>query len=130
MNQKLTDILFLLVAIAIIVIPLTTMNLKPNQISTTENRNLTELPTFSNGITPFMSEMNNYVNDRIGLRDDMMQIYNNWKYIKLNGNHDKVIIGKNGWLFYKESLPDYTGTNIITAKTKGQVQILTTIDTW
>ncbi len=130
MNRKIADILFINVALVILIIPVITMNLLPDQVSIIENRRLAELPAFSSDIASMMSGLDSYLDDRIGYRDDMMQLYNRWNYTILKGNHSKVISGKDGWLFYQEELPDYTGININNAKTAGQVQILTAIDTW
>ena len=130
MNHKNCNILFIVLVLVVLAIPIFTMNLLPDQVSTIENRKLAELPSLTRDLTVFMNGVDSYVDDRIGFRDTMMQLYNRWNYSILKGNHSKVISGKDGWLFYQEELADYTGTNVVPAKTTGQVQILTAIDQW
>lgn len=130
MNRKISDILLVVLTLVILIIPVITMNHLPDQISSIENRSLAAHPSFSEGTVEFMNGLNSYTDDRIGLREEMMHLYNRWNYTVLRGNHSRVISGKDGWLFYKDTLADYTGTNVDPNKTMEQVKILEAIDTW
>lgn len=130
MHRKLSDILFLVLVLIILLIPLAKINLLPDQSSQIENRMLANRPPFRQGLTAFMRGVDNYIDDRIGFREEMMRLYNKWNYSVLDGNHGSVIEGSDGWLFFGNSLPDYTGVNIDREKTAKQVQILTAIDAW
>ena len=132
MNRQISNIFLIILTLIILLIPVVTMNHLPDQISKIENRSLAEFPSLSEGAVAFMNGVNSYADDRIGLRDDMMRLYNRWNYTVLRGNHSKVISGKDGWLFYKGegALDDYTGTNIDSEKTMRQVETLVLIDEW
>lgn len=130
MNTKNCNILFIILVLVILFVPVSTMNLLSDQVSVTENRTLASFPSLSEGLTAFMNGIDSYIDDRIGFRENIMQLYNYWNYAVLNGNHSQVISADNGWLFFKDTLPDYTGTNIDPNKTATEVQILTAIDQW
>ena len=125
--KRIADKVLLLLIAIIVVTPAATLNIKPDQVSKIENRALAEL-TAGQGVSVFMNSVNTYLNDRIGFRDDMMRLYNDFNYKVLSGHHEKVICGKNGWLFYKNDLPDYTGVNIDPEKTEHQVEVIREID--
>lgn len=62
----------------IIIVPVVTFNFQPNASSAIDNRMLTENPfsqTLSDGDYDLTENIENYVNDRIGLRDEMILAY-------------------------------------------------------
>ncbi len=128
--KKYYNAAFVLIISLIILIPMFFFNFKKEQISTFENRNLAEFPTKFNGFSNYMSGIDAYVKDRAGFRDGMMQLYNEVLIGKLKSHHKQVIFGEDGWLFYNEELPDYTGTNIEQEKIEKCVDILKGINEW
>lgn len=128
--KKAIDISLILVLFLCVLIPMVFFNFKPNQISVVENRALSEPAEITDGVSEYMKSIDSYIDDRIGFRDNLMTVYNDFNYKLLNGNHPNVIKGKNGWLFYKDTLPDYTGVNVTPEKTAYQIEILKAIDNW
>ena len=95
-----------LVFITVIFGPATAMLATPDEeISEAEQRALTQLPEninpFNQPFKEFVTNIEAYVNDQFGYRDRLIYWHN---YLKVVGMHksptDKVIIGKNKWLFF------------------------------
>lgn len=65
----------------------------------------------------YPNELCEYFNKRIGLRKQMITIYNRL-YVGLFGEspNKDVIVGKKGWLFYGKTLDDYEGINCLSDK--------------
>jgi len=124
------DIILVIAMMLVLLIPLCFFDLKKGQVSLVENRNLAELENISNGISNYMISIDHYVNDRIGFRDECLKVYNNYNYKMLRGNHSQVMVGEAGWLFFKEDIPDYTGTNIDCAKIQRQISTIKKINEW
>lgn len=96
--NKLRIILFLL----IILIPIITMNLKENQVSVIDNRNLTNFSDVIDSKSPTTVE--NYIKDRIGFRSTMFSLYTNSIYnVFETMDHPSYEEGKNGYIFSKLS---------------------------
>ncbi len=128
--KKITNIIFIAICALVALVPVLFFNWKPNQISTAENRQLAELGSPKDGMSTFMKSVDSYVNDRIGFRDTAVQLYRQIAIRYLNYRHDQVLVGDDGWLFYCEELPDYTGTNNSTAAVDRYMAILKKIDDW
>lgn len=128
--KKCADYIMIALILIMIAIPVFTFNWKPDQISVVENRKLAEPVSPREGLTTSMRSITDAVNDRIGYRDEMMQMYNKWAYGIMEANHSDVIRGKDGWLFYNEDLPDYTGANVDPASTEYQVSVISAINDW
>lgn len=128
--RKFADTLFLAALALVILVPVLLFNGKPDQISEVENRALAELPPIQEGFNAFTSGLSEYIDDRIGLRDQMMQGYNSVVYETLNTKHSDVIRGDDGWLFYANDLPDYAGTNIDETAIAHQTEVLAAINAW
>lgn len=82
----------------IVLIPLVCFNTTPNSISVIDNRKLTENPFSLNG--DLTSNIQKYVNDRIGFRDDIITAYtvlNDRLFGKMV--HPSYIYGKDGYVF-------------------------------
>ena len=84
--------------LAVLILPMVYFNDKPNSISEIDNRKLTENPfTLEGDLT---DNIENYVNDRIGFRDDIIT-----SYIVLNDKlfnkmvHPSYKYGKDGYVF-------------------------------
>ena len=87
-----------------------------------ENRTLYEKPNIElSTIDKYPSNYNNYYNDHIPFKNEIVNLRSKILYkINVSGN-DRVIIGKNGWLFYNsaaandgDSIADYQKTSSFT----------------
>lgn len=128
--KKTTNIIFIVICALILVLPVVRFNWKPDQVSKAENRQLAEIGDLKDGFSTFMKSVDNYVNDRIGFRDQFVQLYRLATIKYLNYRHDQVLVGDDGWLYYLEELPDYTGTNNSNETTDRYIEILKQIDAW
>lgn len=128
--RKFADIILILLAVLLLLIPVCFINFLPDQVSIIENRALAEPVSLDEGLNAFMTGLNDSMNDRIGFRDPIMQFYNDLYYKKLQGNHGQVIVGQDGWLFFKDSIPEYTGTNYNEETMAYQVSIVKALDEW
>ncbi len=84
----------------------------------TENRTLAVMPSLftPDGINQsFGEEFENYIADNFAFRDKLVNLNSIIKarIFSLSGN-DKVTAGKEGWLFFSETLDDITSKNTLT----------------
>ena len=128
--KKFSNIVFITICALVVLVPVLFFNGKPGQISEAENRQLAELSSPKDGISVFMKSMDSYVNDRIGFRDEAVKLYRHIAFKYLNYRHDKVLVGDEGWLYYYEELPDYTGTNNSETAADRCIEVLKKIDAW
>ena len=73
-------------------------------ISTSEKRHLNTLPEAPRSKKEFKrypEKFNLYYQDQFGFRADLVQAYNRTKMAMGDSPSEKVILGKNGWLFYR-----------------------------
>ena len=127
--RKIADFILIAALVIMIAVPVALLNTKPDQVSVTENRTLAQ-PEWGDGINRFMQTVSDSIDDRIGLRSAFMSIYNAVVYDTLQAKHTDVIDGDDGWLFYINDIPDYSGTNINDATIAHYVNVLTAIDDW
>lgn len=82
----------------VIILPIVFFNITPNTISEIDNRRLAENPFSAEG--DLTTNIENYVNDRIGLRDEMIYDYTILND-KLFGKmvHPSYTYGKDGYIF-------------------------------
>jgi len=80
----------------------------------TENRKLAEKPKFQlNSISEFQKQYLSYFNDNFGLRNHFIKLNSLIKIILFNISPlENVIIGKDDWLFYREGMGSYQGTDL------------------
>jgi hypothetical protein len=99
---------FIIIFIAICMIPVITMLFFPHIDINYENRTLTVFPTkISTDIT---TELQDYFSDNFGMRSTFISLNSLLYYDILNESPNaKVIAGKDGWLFFKDTVNDYTG---------------------
>lgn len=63
----------------------------------------------------FFDELDNYFSDNFAFRQELIMADSALKSSVFGeSNNDKVIVGKDGWLFFSESLDDYFGRNTLT----------------
>lgn len=103
MKQKILIILFLLT----IGTPYLVWPVARNYVDSEnyEKRELAALPTFeTNTIEDFPMAMENYINDHLPFRNQMIRVYNVIQYYAFHTpTNNRVLIGKDDWLFYNDS---------------------------
>lgn len=105
MKNKILNILYCVIFMAIVIVPALLTNTKKNQISLIDNKALTEWPEIDWKLTN-REQVEDYVDDRIGFRETAIN-----SYIELNDElfsvmvHPLFMYGKDGHIFYKD--PDY-----------------------
>lgn len=115
--KKVINIMIIALFCAMIILPTIMTNNKPDAISKRDNRRLSPLPwkEAHNGAT-FTEAANNYIDDRVGFRDDFITLNSAISYYVFKDSPNKnVIMGDNGWLFYNRendgnTIPQYLGT--------------------
>lgn len=127
--RKIADMILIAALIVMIAVPVALLNTKPDQVSVSENRTLAQ-PEWDEDMNTLMQSIGDSIDDRIGLRSAFMSIYNTVVYDTLQAKHTDVIDGEDGWLFYINDIPDYSGTNIDDTTIEHYVNVLTAIDSW
>lgn len=86
-----------------------------------ENRQLAERPEFDwENIHTFSTELEDYVNDHLPFRNQMIRLNSAIRYYIFHSSaDDRVLPGKNGWLFYSnvkdnDPIGSYKGKNLFT----------------
>lgn len=81
------------------------------------NEKLAEMPTFKTEEgkinTDYLSQLQRYVNDRFFLRQKLITLDRRLSNLLGVSGEDSVIAGKDGWLFFADTLGDYTGTGLM-----------------
>ncbi len=63
----------------------------------------------------YLADLNDWISDRFFLRQELISLDNRiTAEVFGNSGEDKVILGKDGWLFFTETLGNYTGTDPMT----------------
>ena len=77
------------------------MTTPAKDVSLTEKRKLAPLPALGwDSWSNFPQAFEAYYNDHFGLREQLLQGYNYYQFSLLNiSSSNRVIVGKNGWLF-------------------------------
>ena len=111
--MKKKSLIYFILCLAICLLPVLLLPVKGNQTAS-ENRKLAEAPSFTDAEGRFnvnvLSDAGAYFEDHFGLRNEWVTAYgkilaNCFGVSSQNG----VILGKNDWLYYKDSLTDYQG---------------------
>lgn len=110
-RKKVLCAIYVAMAFIMISLPLASMPFKLDREGY-EKRALSEMPRlFGEGESAleFPSRFDTYFSENFGLRSYMITLYSGLVY-NLTGDsvNDKVIAGKDGWLFFHETLDDYT----------------------
>lgn len=105
-NQRSIMIIFIVISALIVWIPLLNTNIKKNQISEIDNRNLVEFPDHIG--LDFPAHIEKYVSDRLGFREEMITGYQticDKIFHKLV--HPSYIYGKKGHIYTNWDLVTY-----------------------
>ena len=98
--KKYVNIIYIAIFLALLIIPVVTMNNTPNYVSEIDNRALVEFP--QPGVDDFTSGFESYLQDRIGGRNLLVN-----SYAVLNDKiagelmHPLYTYGKDGYVFFK-----------------------------
>ena len=85
-----------------------------------EKRRLAELPaavTEGKLNRDYLSQLGDYFQDHFGFRDELItanSVIRSKAF--LTSTVDTVIQGRDGWLYYRDSLPDYQGTGLLSER--------------
>lgn len=86
-----------------------------------EKRELSTLPVFQwENLTTYASEVENYINDHLPFRNQMIRLNSMLRYSIFHSSTDnRVVLGKEGWLFYNDRndgnpIEQYKGYNLFT----------------
>ena len=66
--------------------------------------------------TEYLGQLQSYVNDRFFLRQKLITLDRRMSNLLGVSGEDSVIAGKDGWLFFAETLGDYTGTGRMSSR--------------
>ena len=84
------------------------------------NEKLTQWPTFrtQDGAlnTNYLADLQQYVNDRFFLRQNLITLDRRLSNLLGVSGEDSVIAGRDDWLFFTETLGDYTGIESMTVR--------------
>jgi alginate O-acetyltransferase complex protein AlgJ len=117
-RSRLNEWLVIVLFGAILLTPFVTQLIGFSTDSTAENRVLAPLPKVNSlreiKFLPKMSE--NYVNDRFGLRQQLVHFNSLMRYRLGLSSSKEVVVGKDGWLFYTADklMEQHTGADIFT----------------
>lgn len=104
-KSSIYKIIFLFLFAVAIIVPIATMDFVGGKYSSIEQRNLAGFPITKNNETGKLDvsrdSIQDWLSDNIGLREQMLKLCVNFKYTFLGqSTSEKIIIGKDGWLFY------------------------------
>jgi len=66
--------------------------------------------------TDYLAQLQSYVNDRFFLRQKLITLDRRISNLLGVSGEDDVIAGKDGWLFFADTLGDYTGTGMMSSR--------------
>ena len=103
---------FLVIGLLLCVFPLAGMSFAQT-VETTEKKELAAFPSFieeGKWNKEYLQELGAYFEDHFAFRQSFVAI-DSWveSILFQKTNIDNVIVGKDGWLFYKDTLNDYAG---------------------
>lgn len=118
--MKKLHIIFIILAVLLMAAPAATMPLFKNAVNT-EKRELSELPAIiqedGSFNQRFSVEMNTWIQEHIGFRNLMVTANSRLRTgLFGQGATDDIVVGKDGWLFYYESVDDYLHVPTITER--------------
>ena len=119
MGKKL-QIIYADAFLAICVTPLALLPIVGIEEDTSENRQLSEMPSFvENGKinSDWGNQFETYFSEHFALRGKLVTLDSMIKSATFKtSSNEKVIVGKNDWLYFADTLPDYTGSERMTQR--------------
>lgn len=84
------------------------------------NEKLADMPAFKTEEgkfnTDYLAQLQSFVNDRFFLRQKLITLDRRLSNLMGVSGEDSVIAGKDGWLFFADTLGDYTGTGLMSGR--------------
>ena len=117
--------IFIIVFLVICLIPSLGMTVAKNE-TTNENRALAEFPAVKseNGEfnVQFFTQLGDYFNDHFAFRSRIISV-DSFIQAKLFGtsNVDTVVVGTDGWLYYKDTINNYKGRHLMSDRAVNNV---------
>ena len=113
--MKKSYVIYAAIFFVLCLVPVAGMALPEREAASSENRTLAGAPALKNEEgwnLDYLSEAGSYFQDHFGFRQELVTV-NALMQGKIFGvsTADGVIQGTDGWLYYKDSLDDYLGTN-------------------
>ena len=111
--------LFLVLCLCLCALPLAGMAVRPTGEST-ENRVLASFPQLltARGLnTDFLHGLENYFNDHFAFRNELVfaDALIQARVFRVSAN-EKVVLGRDGWLYYTSTLGDYQGSALLSPR--------------
>lgn len=122
--KKWEKIAFVAVAVVALLIPVYTMPFM-KQASTAEKRELATFPTlFDEGAfnTGFFAGVGDYLADHFSFRSPLVDAQSFLKGAFGVSSQEDVVMGRDGWLYFADTLPDYVGETSLTAGQAARLQ--------
>ncbi|MCD7716458.1 MAG: hypothetical protein LUI39_08405 [Lachnospiraceae bacterium] len=112
---------FIALCVFLCAVPLLGFAVGGSRETSSENRELAAFPslTTEDGLNVnFLDELGDWYEDHFAFRSELVTAYGliTGKVFATSAQEDSVIVGTNGWLYYKDALPDYQGTNLLTER--------------
>lgn len=108
--------IYIVAGLLVCVLPFAAMTVCPTD-TTTENRTLAGFPSLQKEGKPnvdFFEEISAYFNDHFAFRNELVSIDAKiMNRVFGVSNVDTVVTGKDGWLYYTDSVDDYLGQNTL-----------------
>ena len=126
--------LFLVLCLCLCALPLAGMAVRPTGEST-ENRVLASFPQLltARGLnTDFLHGLENYFNDHFAFRNELVfaDALIQARVFRVSAN-EKVVLGRDGWLYYTSTLGDYQGSALLSPRDQYNLaHNLSLIDRW
>lgn len=116
MKNKIFSLVFVCLFLALcLAISVSTLLFGPSDAAA--NEHLAEMPsvrTEDGGLnTDYLAQLQNYFNDRFFLRQKLITLDRRMSNLLGVSGESSVIAGKDGWLFFAQTLGDYTGTGLM-----------------
>jgi hypothetical protein len=115
-NKK-RDLFYIILFFLIVSLPVLSMA-AGIKIKSSENRQLSSMPEWikdGKWNVNFTGEFDTYFSENFGLRPLYISAYAGLNYYLLGHSvNEQVIPGKNGWLYFDKTVPDYTGETLWT----------------
>lgn len=65
----------------------------------------------------FLAELSDYIGDHVAFRHEMISLNSKLNSVLFSAvTNEDVLQGEEGWLYYEATLPDYQGTELLTAR--------------
>ena len=110
--HHLPEFVFTGIVLAVLLLPLVGMAWAPT-VETTENRTLAPAPSLTNEDgslnVDVLGQTGTYFEDHFAYRNQLVSANARLNAALGTSATDQVVVGKNGWLYYAGTLPDYLG---------------------